>query len=365
MSNVYTFNERKNIEAEARRWLVKLDGDAEPSSEEITELREWVSLSPLHRQEFLRISAFWDDANILTELSIPLYNKPQENKRQPWFHGVFTQLRGVGYAGAFAMLCLLAVFTLTPFQSTDITATNGLYVSAIGELQDQALMDGSVVKLNTDSQIQVDYTDDVRKIRLLRGEAHFTVASNTEWPFEVYAGKGMVRAVGTAFAVQLVSNKIQVTVSEGRVDLAALVEKSGGKESSSDQLPGRAQLKKIGSLEMGQIASFSSQAIVMEDADSPTTADIHTLTEQELARQLSWREGYLVFAGDSLAHVIEEVNRYQPTQVEIADPALGELRIGGRFRVGELEAMLDVLESGFDIQVTQLDDQLIQLRGAP
>lgn len=363
MDNIYTFDERKNIEAQARRWLIKLDGDAEPSSEDITELREWVSRSPLHRQELLRVSAFWDDANILTELSIPLHSKPQE-KHRPWFGGLFAQLRGAGYAGAFAVLCLLAVFILPLLQSTDITTTNGLYVSAIGELQDQTLADGSTVKLNTDSQIQVDYTDEVRKIRLLRGEAHFTVASNADWPFEVYAGKGMVRAVGTAFAVHLVSDEIQVTVSEGRVELAALVEQSSNTSSIAEPVT-RTQLKKIGSLAMGQSASFSNQAIVAQSMDNPLGPNIHTLTDQEMARQLAWREGYLVFAGDSLAHVIAEVNRYQPTQVEIVDPALRELRIGGRFRVGELEAMLDVLESGFDLQVTRQDDQSIQLRGAP
>lgn len=364
MDNIYTFDERKNIEAEARRWLIKLDGDAEPSSEDIIKLREWVSRSPLHRQELLRVSAFWDDANILTELSIPLHSKPQIKPRS-WFSELFAQPRRAGYAGAFAMLCLLAVFILPLFQSTDVTITNGLYVSAIGELQEQTLADGSTVKINTDSQIQVDYTNEVRKIRLLRGEAHFVVASNADWPFEVYAGKGMVRAVGTAFAVHLISDKIQVTVSEGRVDLAALVEESNKIINSTEEPQTRIQLKKIGSLTIGQSGSFSNRAILAQSTDSDLRPSIHTLTEQELARQLAWREGYLLFAGDSLAHVIAEVNRYQPTQVEIVDPALRELRIGGRFRVGELEAMLDVLESGFDLQVTRLDDQSIQLRGAP
>jgi transmembrane sensor len=364
MDNIYTFDQRKNIQAEARRWLIKLDADAEPSSKDITELREWVSRGPLHRQELLRVSAFWDDANILTELSIPLHSKPRQ-KHRPWFSGLFAQPRGAVYAGTFAVLCLLAVFILPLLQSTDMTITNGLYVSAIGELQEQTLADGSTVTLNTDSQIQVDYTHEVRKIRLLRGEAHFTVASNAHWPFEVYAGKGMVRAVGTAFAVHLVSDEIQVIVSQGRVELAALVEQSSNNGNATAEPVTRTQLKKIGSLAMGQSASFSNLDFVAQRADSQLSSKIHTLTEQELARQLSWREGYLVFAGDTLAHVVAEVNRYQPTQVKIVDPALRELRIGGRFKVGELEAMLDVLESGFDLQVTRLDDQSIQLRGAP
>ena len=66
MSNIHTFSDRDRIEQEAREWLIRLDSDTEPSAEEVRALRAWVARSPAHRQELLRISAFWNDANILT-----------------------------------------------------------------------------------------------------------------------------------------------------------------------------------------------------------------------------------------------------------------------------------------------------------
>ena len=88
---------------------------------------------------------------------------------------------------------------------------------------------------------------------------------------------------------------------------------------------------------------------------------IDTLEEQELERRLAWRSGYLVFSGDPLVQVVEEINRYTTMNVEISDPVLRDIKIGGRFKVGELDAMLSVFESSFAIRVSRLDDQHIQL----
>ena len=164
----------------------------------------------------------------------------------------------------------------------------------------------------------------------------------------------MVKAIGTAFSVQLNSDSVKVLVSEGRVDIAASVEQ-------------QRQLQKIGSLGYAQKATFSNREISIDAAQDKTALiqEISTLAKQELSRKLSWREGYLVFDGDPLSYVVEEINRYLPTTIEIADPAISQRRIGGRFKVGQLEALFDVLESSFGIQVSRIDDQHIQLRLQP
>lgn len=339
--------DRKTIAEEAREWLIRLDGDDEPSPADVAALHEWVERSPAHREELLRIGAFWRDADILTKLSVPLRSKP----------------RGQGVrrlaAAAVFLLAIGSLLTVWLYPGSK-TATNGIYAAAIGELQVQALADGSVVQINTDSQLQVDYSDSVRKIRLLRGEAHFEVDHDPDWPFEVHAGRGMVKAIGTAFSVHLLEDTVEVTVSEGVVDLAVVANRV--------ESPGHEPvLETIGTLGHGQSAVFSSQptSAGQPDGGSSIVPEIDMLAEQELARRLAWREGYLVFAGEPLSHVVDEVNRYTPMTIDIADPALSQLRIGGRFKVGELDAMFDVLQSSFGIQVDRLDDQHIQLLPAP
>jgi transmembrane sensor len=81
----------------------------------------------------------------------------------------------------------------------------------------------------------------------------------------------------------------------------------------------------------------------------------------ELARKLSWLEGKLVFAGESLDEVVQEVSRHTPIKIEVADPELKTLRIGGQFQAGETEALFDVLESGFGIKITRVNKRHVQL----
>lgn len=93
--------------------------------------------------------------------------------------------------------------------------------------------------------------------------------------------------------------------------------------------------------------------------------EVHRLAEPELRRRMAWQEGYLAFSGEPLSEVIEQVNRYSLVTLEIGDPKLASLAIGGRFRIGDLDAVLDVLHTNFGIQAHQLDEHSIRLESEP
>jgi transmembrane sensor len=76
---------------------------------------------------------------------------------------------------------------------------------------------------------------------------------------------------------------------------------------------------------------------------------------------MAWQEGYLVFSGEPLSEVIAQVNRYSPVALEVADPKLASRAIGGRFRIGDLDAVLDVLHTDFGIQSSRVDERTIRL----
>jgi len=347
---VYKFSNRGTIETEAREWLIRLDGDTPLTSVEITALRKWAERSPAHRQELKRISRFWDNANILTELAIPLNSNHMQGSLTGIVTGIIAEYRLAAVAAVF-LLAIGITFTYWMTLPESNTTGNGIYGTAIGQLRTVALPDGSSMQLNTDSQVQVDYGSSVRKIRLLRGESLFEVTHDPDKPFEVYAGGNMIRAVGTAFSVQLMDDKVKVTVAEGKVELVAVKNKSTALE---DKNPGaQPAQERLGFLEHGQSATLSN-----------TINQLQTLVQQELDKQLSWRHGFLSFSGEPLKKVVREINRYTPVTIEIADPELENLPVGGRFRVDDLDAMLDVLETSFGIRISRIDDQRILLRSA-
>ena len=358
MKDVVDLQTRSTIDEEAADWLIRLNRTEEPSEDERAELQEWMSRSPVHRKELQRYAELWGSMNILTELSVPL-GKPKNKFRQtssPLSWNLFAHPALVGVTAAL----VVAVFVGTFFWQRPDTwlVNNGYYATAVGQQRSITLADGSIVVLNTNSQIQVGYGESYRDIRLLTGEAHFTVTKNPGIPFRVYAGGGRVEAIGTAFSVYLKEGLVDVAVTEGRVAIASvnvsdLRSSSKGRDnptlSTSDN-----DAVVLGTLDAGQVVTIA-EAGGDSKKEEGTLKDLHNIEMQEINRRLSWRQGFLTFSGERLEDVAKEISRYTTVNIEIASADLRAIRIGGRFPVGETQAMFDALEENFGLIVTRVD----------
>lgn len=180
------------------------------------------------------------------------------------------------------------------------------YTTRIGETQIVPLEDGSILTLNTHSQVEVNYTKDRRDIRLLRGEVLFDVAKNKQRPFVVEAAGTTVRAVGTSFTVSLLPDRpVQVLVREGIVEV---------KRPSVPVAP------------PVRLAA-NNRAVAPVDAPIQTAA----VAPAEVTRALSWRVGRLAFEGESLRDAAAAFARYSDTHIEIDDPAIANQSVTGLF----------------------------------
>ncbi len=104
-------------------------------------------------------------------------------------------------AAAAAMIVVVcgAVWILARWRA--LGAADRLTVTAHGEQGVRQLPDGSVLHLNTDSEVTVRYSHGERLVELERGEALFQVAHDDQRRFRVAAGEAGVLAVGTRFDV--------------------------------------------------------------------------------------------------------------------------------------------------------------------
>ncbi len=370
--NIVEFPDRKAISEEAAAWLLKLDGDRAPSTEELASLREWLSRSPVHREQLHSFADFWGKMNVLTELTVPLGHAERRSSRRIASRSrlAVPHFARASLAAAVIVIGIAATFWLRP----DPLSSNDFYATAVGQQRSMTLADGSLVILNTNTQIKVDYNNEYRNIRLLQGEAHFTVAKNPLRPFRVYAGNGRVQAVGTAFSVYLRDDSVDVTVTEGKVVLASvgqadidLLPQPGRLSGGSNQSSGSIAMvddgfvEAMGTIKAGESATFQNAV----DADVARIVDaIETVEAPEMAKRLSWREGILTFAGDPLAVVVDEISRYTTVSIEISDPVVRATRIGGRFPIGETDAMFDALEANFGLRVTRLSHDRVLLSAA-
>src|SRR5262249_47517094 len=83
------------------------------------------------------------------------------------------------------------------------------------------LPDGSILRVNADSAVDIAYTRNERRIFLTRGEANFSVLQDVKRPFVVRIDEVEVHAIGTTFNVRREADAINVLVTEGRVQLDA------------------------------------------------------------------------------------------------------------------------------------------------
>jgi transmembrane sensor len=213
------------------------------------------------------------------------------------------------------------------------------FSTSIGGFQRIVLEDRSAIELNTDSEVRVALTPQLRRVELVRGEAIFEVAHDAVRPFIVSAGRTAVRAVGTKFDVRRIGNSVEVTVDEGKV----VVGEPSLLESKADLLAVSIPL-----LTAGQSALASGSGIQLKQ-----------LPKREMARKLAWQNQMLAFDGDTLADVAAQFNRYNTRQLVITDPSVATLRIGGYFRPTNLDAFINVLQSDFGIGVNPDGNRLL------
>jgi transmembrane sensor len=196
-----------------------------------------------------------------------------------------------------------------------------------GESRVVVLQDKSVMHLNTRSDVVVQISRWERHVELVSGEAFFEVATDAQRPFVVRSGLVSARALGTKFAVTKRADVTLVTVAEGRV----LVAEQNG---NSGSVPTGARAAEIGAGE---------QALAAPRGISKARVDAQTV--------LAWRDGKLVFDGDSLGKVVDEFNRYNRTPIVIADPAVAERRVSGVFSVHDPESLMQFLERSGDVSI--------------
>jgi transmembrane sensor len=356
-------------EVEAAAWLARLDRD-DLSAADLTAFDRWRATDARNAAAYARLAATWQALDRIRAIrpsvdepidddflngasrrhrSEPLQyslpgaaqhavadsslqplpvSLPQRRRRphihRPWF----------SFSVAASLLVVFAGFWIGHTYGEPHTFSTG-----IGGFQRIVLDDQSVIEINTNSEVRVALTPQLRKVELVRGEASFEVAHDVSRPFIVSAGNTAVRAVGTKFDVHRLDNSVEVTVDEGKVAIGT----PSLLEMKVDVLPAT-----VPQLSAGQTAIASGSGVKLKN-----------LLKNDIARKLAWQNQMLVFDGDSLADVVAQFNRYNARQLVIVEPKLAALEIGGYFRPTNLNAFIDVLQSDFGIRVDADGNRLL------
>lgn len=312
---------------EALAWLVRLHS-GRASEEDHHQCQAWQARSPAHRIAYQEAERLWRDVGRIR----PTRNSIQVASSRLLFTGGFWSRRKPwATVAACILLAVGAVWVESDLQW--ISSAMADYRTGVGERRVVTLEDGTSLHLNTDTAVNVTFSEEGRDLHLLKGEASFTVARDPVRPFVVKTGTILTRALGTVFAIRRHSELITVTVLEHSVQLGS---SSGGDVSNITVHEGE------------QVHYATGQGFSLVRRVDP-------------GKETAWQRGKVIFEGQALATVIEELNRYRRGRITILNPALRALKVTGLFDTAEPDAALRMIQHTIPIHQTSLTPYLVLL----
>lgn len=288
------------IDRLAGGWLAREDR-GELSAAERAELDAWLAAEERHLGAYVRLRAASARLNRLAALKSGQTVEITEAASAP--SPARIRRRGLLAAGLAAATVMAGAGGYFAWQSPRTYRTD------IGEMRRVTLRDGSMVALNTNSVLKVEYSRGRRELWLSRGEGHFIVAKDRTRPFVVHAAGASVTAVGTAFTVRAEPRvPVRVTVTEGVI---------------SFEPPNHRAAKLVGAMQQAAVTSADGSQV------KPVSA-------VEIQRGLAWTDGRIMLEGQTLGEAAAEFNRYNERKLIVAGPA-ASAQVGGVFRTSEVE----------------------------
>jgi transmembrane sensor len=329
-----------SVNDQAAEWFIRLR-DRDLTTADRRKFVRWLKQSPGHIAEFMRLCQLYgrvkrakvptltpDDA---ASNVIPLVQRepvPVAEQPQPGFFS----LRGVRFAAAACCLALVGVIANLALSSNTIE-------THASEWRTVQLADGSVLSAGPNTLVQVDYSQETRRISLQRGEAMFKVMKDESRPFIVNAGSAVARAVGTRFGVERREDRVRVTVAEGKV----AVVRSG----------------QAAALEHTVDLSIATALVADEGVEIPVNTPTVPLQVEKVnsALALAWARGQLILQRETVGEAVAEFNRRNRVQIRIDDPEIADGHLCCVFDAGDPEAFAKLIAG--------MSDDIVLVREGP
>lgn len=305
------------IEDRAAAFVIARKDGGEWTAERQSELEEWLAQSFAHRAAYLRLDAAWSKADRVRALRP---HRPRAGSASP-----------LGKA-SMRIAAVLVLFAGIGFgvQQLAPPAKISTYATPVGGRETLRLADGSEIELNTDTVLRTSVTRESRIVWLDRGEAYFSVAHDPAHPFVVHAAGQKVTVLGTKFTVRRDARALEVSLIEGRIRFNAK-----SKTAPIDLAPGDVVTAKAG------------------------TVTLSHKSKRNLAAEVSWRRGVIVFDRTALADAARELNRYNAQKIVLGDERTAKTTIGGTFEATNVEGFARVVHAALGLKVEYRPGEIV------
>jgi transmembrane sensor len=331
---------RAAVARQAADWVVAIQ-DTSPEHQVRAEFVAWLKASPVHVEEYIGAALLVRDLRAVAhdaedsldpllemaraDAASNIVSGPVFRNREPHSRRVTMPRKWAFATAAIAATVVVAATVLWRIADDRFTTLAYAYRTVGSEQMLQSLPDGTTVHLNEATALIVRYDREERVVEIENGQAMFTVAHDDRRRFRVVAGQAEVVAIGTRFDVRRAGEMTEVTVVEGRVDVRLTASPPSG--SVSGPLVQRVN---------------AEYRLRIDDGVMPAQSE-----RVDVRVAVAWLQHRVTFENRPLGEVADELNRYGFVQIEIDDPALLTLPIGGVFNAYDTDsfaAFLDILD---------------------
>ncbi|MDO9105928.1 MAG: FecR family protein [Methylovulum sp.] len=323
------------LQQQAIEWLIRLR-TFELTESETREFADWLSHDLSHAHAFANAEDLFEAMTQTVQMKTAV-TAPKPNSGRPDISTTvapFRQRRPSRWLLiplALTASWLFALNLVLPEQASLWDAYLSDYHTGTGEQRTFQLTDGSLLFLNTNTAVSVDYQDATRQIILHHGQAQFTVAGDQARPFSVSTGELQVHALGTVFEVyRKASGDIDIDVQEHAV--AASLPAGGNNPKNTPVL-----------IKQGQQLRYTHGSGIL---NAPETAD------SELTG--AWRQRQVIVKNQPLAELVAEIERYRTGRIFLGSDNLSKLRVTGLFSLADPEAALTKVRKILGLKETRL-----------
>jgi len=309
--NILANSEREKIS----QWILH-EKYEQSTAEQTSETEVWLDKKPERRQEADALDAIWNDDCFTAALKQYETNqqKHQQNSQKS------DHKSSTLWYGSIAASVILTLGILL-FRSGDVSEPVYFNTQKL-QTAHQLLDDGSRLDISAASQLLVKYSAAERHIDLVEGEAQFNVSKDPARPFVVETRHATLQALGTVFNVDQRRDSTELTVLEGRVEVAPL----------------QAGNKRV-------ILTAGQRALIRANGHGP----VETF---DLTSYRDWQHNILEADNMPLANIIAELNRYRNTAIGIHSD-IGNLPVSGTFRLDDAEKNLQLITSAYQLTISE------------
>ena len=315
----------REVARAAAHWLMLLHSDdkstrGEFSPKDAQACTIWRQAHPAHEQAWQRVQ------NIQAKLA----QLPSDTGMKTLNRSTRAQYLSLDRRSLIALIMATPVgyltYSVAPWQSWSAD-----YSTNTGEQRKVILDDGSELHLNTNTLVDVRFSQQQRLVILRQGEIYITTSTNPR-PFLVQTSQGQLRPIGTRFTVRDMADKQQILLSV----LNGVVEATTKLSALSKQVPA------------GQQVVLSSKKL----------SDVTPITHNADA----WLNGIFYARNMRLDDFINEISRYHVGLLR-CDPAVAQVRISGAFQLKDTREIINALPNTLPVSLQFISSYWITIKG--